>query len=183
VLEVDGTWYMTPEAAESRRVVLHRCTRFPDRWEPDAVLLDGVAAYDPTLVHRDGLWWLFFAAGTPGSAADDELHVWFSPSLRGPFEPHPANPVRSTVRGARPGGRILESGGRLLRPGQDGSREYGGEIVLFEIERLTTSEYRERPVRTLGPSALGAEGLHTIDSGGGLVVVDTKHRVPRRLRG
>lgn len=181
VIEVDGTWFMLPEQAETRRIVLLRCEAFPDRWVDDAVLLDGVRAYDPTLVQHDGLWWLFFAAGTD-AAADDELHVWFSSSLRGPYAPHPANPVASSAVGSRPAGRIVHDDGRLLRPAQDGSGEYGRAIVVQEIAKLTPTEYEERPVATVTADTLGAAGIHTINTAGDVVAVDTKHRVLRRPR-
>jgi len=182
VFEHEGDWYLVPESAAARDVVLYRCESFPDRWVRDTVLFDGVEAYDTTLLRHGGLWWLFYASGTPGSGFDDELHVWFSPSLRGPYESHPRNPVTSTVRGARPAGALVEADGRLLRPGQDGSREYGGGIVVHEVELLTTTEYRERAVRVVDGSLLGARGVHTISRAGGLVAVDTKHRPLRRPR-
>jgi hypothetical protein len=179
VFEVDGTWYMLPEQAESSRVVLLRCEQFPDRWVPDTVLLDGVRAYDPTLFWDGDLWWLFCAMGTGSACIDDELHVWYAATLRGPFTPHPANPVVSNVVGARPAGRIVRNGGRLLRPAQDGSGEYGRAIVVNEILALTPTEYREQPVSTLTAHDLGAAGIHTIDVAGDLSVIDTKHRVVR----
>jgi hypothetical protein len=179
VFEVDGTWFMLPEQAESRRIVLLRSEEFPARWVDDTVLVEGVRAHDPTIVEHDGLWWLFFSAGTDASA-DDELHIWFSSSLRGPFAPHPANPVASNPVGSRPAGRIVHVDGRLLRPAQDGSGEYGRAIVVQEIEKLTPTDYAEHPLRTLTANELGAAGIHTINTAGGLVVIDTKHRVLRR---
>lgn len=183
VFEVDGTWYMLPEQAESGRVVLLRCEQLPDRWVTDTVLLDGIRAYDPTPFWDGDLWWLFCAMGTGSGSVDDELHVWFAPTLRGPFTPHPANPVVSNVVGARPGGRIVRDRGRLLRPAQDGSGEYGRAIVVNEILALTPTEYRERPVLTLTAHDLGAAGIHTIDVAGDLAVIDTKHRVARGFGG
>jgi len=179
VFEVDGAWYMLPEQAESGRVVLLRCERFPDRWVTDTVLLDGVRAYDPTLFWDGELWWLFCAMGTGSACIDDELHVWYADTLRGPFTPHPANPVVSNVVGARPAGRIVRDDGRLIRPAQDGSGEYGRAIVVNEILALTPTEYRERPVSTLTAHDLGAAGIHTMDVAGDLAVIDTKHRVVR----
>ena len=179
VFEVDGAWYMLPEQAESGRVVLLRCEQLPDRWVADTVLLDGVRAYDPTLFWDGDLWWLFCAMGTGSGSLDDELHVWYSATLRGPFVPHPANPVVSNVVGARPAGRIVRDNGRLLRPAQDGSGEYGRAIVVNEILALSPTEYREQPVSTLTAHDLGAAGIHTIDVAGDLAVIDTKHRVLR----
>jgi hypothetical protein len=117
--------------------------------------------------------------GTGNASSDDELHVWFAETLRGPFTPHPANPVLSNVVGARPAGRIVRDNGRLLRPAQDGSGEYGRAIVVNEILALTPTEYRERAVSTITADELGADGIHTMDVAGDLAVIDTKHRVWR----
>ena len=179
VFEAEGAWWMVPESAAASEVVLHRCTRFPAEWERHEVLLAGLEAYDATLLQRDGRWWLFFASGTPG-APDDELHVWFADSLQGPYEPHPLNPVVSSVVGARPAGRLVVAGDRLLRPGQDGSREYGGAIVVHEMDELTPTRYREHPVARIDGRAVGAPGTHTYNRAGDVVVVDTKHRVAQR---
>jgi hypothetical protein len=179
VFEVDGAWHMLPEQAASGRVELLRCERLPDRWVVDTVLLEGVRAYDPTLFWDGELWWLFCAMGTGNACIDDELHVWYSPGLRGPFTPHPANPVVSNAVGSRPAGRLVRANGRLYRPAQDGSGEYGRAIVVNEILELTPTEYRERPVATLTADELGADGIHTIDVAGDLAVIDTKHRVAR----
>lgn len=179
----ESTWYMVPEMAETKRVVLFRCVDFPDQWVEDSVLLEGVAAFDPTLLQFDDLWWLFYSSGTAGSSSDDELHVDFSPSLRGPFRSHPLNPVRSDAVGARPAGRILVHDGRLLRPGQDSAREYGGGIVIHQIETLTTERYEERAIGRIDRVAgRRNRGVHTIDSTAEVVVVDTKHRVLKRPR-
>jgi hypothetical protein len=177
----DGSWYLVPESAAAREVVLYRCDRFPDRWSRDTVMLEGIEAYDATLLQHDGRWWLFFASGTPG-APDDELHVWHADGLRGPYRPHPGNPVASTVVGARPAGRIAVAGGRILRPGQDGSREYGGAIVVSEVDELTPAAYREHTVARIDGGVVGAPGTHTWNRAGDVVVVDTKHRAVRLPR-
>ena len=180
VFQSDGTWYMIPESASAHEIVLLRCEVFPSRWSRDTLLLDGIAAYDTTLLRHDDLWWLFFASGSPGGPSDDELHVWFSDSFRGPFEPHPRNPVVSDVRGARPAGRAVVDAGRILRPAQDSSRQYGGSIVIQEVTQLSRTEYRERPFGRIGPGPMAADGIHTINRAGAVVAIDTKHRVPRR---
>jgi hypothetical protein len=180
VFQHDSSWYMTPEMAESERVTLYRCERFPDRWVEEAVLLEGVVAFDPTILQFEGRWWLFFSSGTPGAASDDELHVWFSSSLLGPYAAHPMNPVRSDAVGARPAGRIQAVDGTLLRPGQDGSREYGSGIVIHSIRHLTTERYEEDVVARIdGVPGLRVHGVHTIDSSPNYVVLDAKHRVAR----
>ncbi len=175
-----GDWLMVPETAAERRVTLFRASSFPDEWHEDTVLLDGVSAYDPTILFRDGRYWLFYASGLPGSAPDDELHVAFADALRGPYTPHPRNPVKSDVLGSRPAGRLFDWNGRLIRPAQDSSHEYGYAIVFHEVTALTPTTFAEQPVDRLAPDwARGIRGTHSWDFLDDIVVTDAKRLRPR----
>ncbi len=175
-----GDWLMLPEMAAERRVTLFRAHGFPGDWREEAILLDDVAAYDPTIHHRDGLYWLFYASGAVGGAGDDELHIAFGESLRGPYVPHPLNPVKSDVVGARPAGRLFEWNGRLIRPGQDSAREYGYAVVFNEVTELTPTGFAEVTVGRLEPDwAPDIRGTHSWDFLDDLVVADAK-RIHRR---
>jgi hypothetical protein len=183
----DGTWLMLPEMAAEHRIALFRATKFPDEWREDAVLVPGITAFDPTVLFRDGKYWLFYASGTPGTCTDDGLYLSFSDSLRGPFIPHPSNPIRSDVVGARPAGRLFEWDGRLIRPGQDSSREYGYAVVFYEVTSLTPTFYSEVEVGRLMPDwAPRIRGTHTWDFLDDIVVTDAKRvgsrRLPKRIR-
>jgi hypothetical protein len=174
-------WLMLPEMVAEQRVTLFRASSFPDEWREDAVLLDGVAAYDPTIVHRDGKFWLFYASGTRGSALDDELHVAFSDTLRGPYTAHPRNPVKSDVVGSRPAGRCFEWNGKLIRPAQDSSVEYGYAIVFHEVTELTTTTFAEEQITRLGPDwAPKLRGTHSWDFLDDIVVTDAKRVLSKR---
>jgi hypothetical protein len=177
----EDAWLMLPEMSAEHRVTLFRAARFPDEWREDAVLLDGVTAFDPTLLLRDGRYWLFYASGTPGSMGDDELHLAVSESLRGPYTPHPNNPLRADAIGARPAGRLFEWNGRLVRPGQDASREYGYAVVFYEVTSLTTTSYAEVEIGRLTPDwAPRIRGTHSWDVLDDIVVADARRVRPRR---
>jgi hypothetical protein len=184
VFRAEGEHFMVPESAAADAVTLLRARRFPYEWEPEATLLAGIRAYDPTLHRHEGRWYLFAAVAAEGADPPDELHVFWSEELRGPYRAHPLNPVVSDVCSARPAGRILRDGDRLLRPGQDCSGGYGSALVLSELLRLTPSEYAEAPAGRIEPAwDSAARGTHTIDHDGGLQVMDLKRldsRFPRR---
>ena len=182
VFQADSTHYLVPESAEDRRVQLYRATAFPWTWETDATLLDDVAAYDPTLIEHEGRQYLFVAIPEPGSDID-ELHVYWADDLRGPYRPHPLNPVVSDVRSARPAGRIYRDRDVLVRPAQDGAGGYGSAVVLNEIVRLTPDEYEEVPRSRIAPAwDATALGTHTVDHDGSIEVLDVKTLQPRRRR-
>jgi hypothetical protein len=180
----DGDVFLIPETLAVRRVELHRAVRFPDRWERVAILLDDVDAVDATVFAHEGRWWMFVAIAAPGASTLDELHLLHAPDPRGPWTPHPANPVVSDATCARPAGAVLrDDGGRLVRPGQDGARRYGEAISLRAIDVLTPQAYAEHEVARLGPGDVrDALATHTITRDSAFEAIDVRRRRPRRPR-
>jgi hypothetical protein len=160
MLRAEGALFMVPETARNRTVELYRCVSFPDRWELDRVLLQGVSAVDTTILEADNRFWLFTCFKEETGKTSDELHVYWAESLYGPWRAHPLNPVISDVRSARPAGSFFRAGNALIRPSQDCSERYGGEIKFNRVLVLSESEYREEPIGSIGsawePKALGA---------------------------
>jgi hypothetical protein len=149
----DDQAYLLPESRTSSATTLYRARSLPDDWVAACVLAD-VALYDPTLLLRDGVWWLFGTVAAAGESEDDELHLFHAPALEGPWHAHPRNPVVSDVRGARPAGPFIRDGGRLLRPAQDCSGRYGRAVVFKEVLELSATAYREVEVARLEPDWL-----------------------------
>ena len=175
--ERGGELFMVPESAAAGTVDLYRATQAPDRWQREATLLEGIAAYDPTLLEHDGRFWLWVATVPRGGVDADELRLYSAPDLPGPYEPHPLNPLLSDVRCARPAGAVLRLGDELLRPAQDGSAGYGGRIRWRRIERLDREGYGEADVGALEPPAgAGLAGLHTFNRLGGWEAWDLLER-------
>jgi hypothetical protein len=182
VFEHEGRLYMIPETAQNGTVELWRCEEFPRRWRLEKVLLEGVRLVDATLYRAAERWWMF-ANGAAGAsrAFDDELHLFHSESLLGEWQPHPRNPVKSDVRGARPAGRLFWRAGALHRPAQICAPVYGAGLSINRVLRLTPQDYVERQVERILPDrGRGLLGLHTLNRAGALTVVDAFTR-RRRL--
>jgi hypothetical protein len=176
----NGQIYMLPESGQNRTVELYRSQAFPRGWVLERVLLQGWRAKDPTL-HQDqaGRWWLFLAIDERGNGAGEALFLFQAETPLGPWRPHPENPVQSDPRYARPGGRLFRQGSALLRPAQDGSRHYGSGLWFMEIEELTPTRYRERPLRRWGPQWLaGNRCLHHRDATQKWEIIDGMRRHP-----
>jgi hypothetical protein len=166
LVEADGAVFMIPETADLAELRLYVATDFPRGWQLEATLLKGVRVSDPTVIFRDGRWWLF---GTSrGRGVDHALRIWHAPALTGPWSIHHIDPVKVDARSARPGGTPFEVDGRLYRPSQDSSRQYGGRVVVNRVETLTLETYLERPAAIVGPPAKSAypDGLHTLSAAG-----------------
>lgn len=176
LIEDGCTLYMLPEGYKSGRLTLYQCTRFPDRWEAVATLLDE-PAIDATVVHFDENWWMFYALSGPDDRAMRELHVARADTLMGPWIPHSANPVRTGFEGSRPGGNAFVHEGELYLPVQDCAGGYGLNVRLLHISVLTQNAFEASEVRRFGPQGRlpGYEhGLHTLSGTDAVTFLDLK---------
>lgn len=127
----------------------------------------GRTILDPTLLTHGGRVYLF---GNLNEVGSNLLYLWSAAAIDAPFELHPASPIMASPRGGRMGGGIVRDGGRLIRLGQDFEGGYGDGLRAFEIEHLSPTEYRERPLGDLGLN--GVSGPHTLNEQGGMLLFD-----------
>jgi hypothetical protein len=176
MVEDDGRRYVVPEQSESGALAFYPLEPNGCLGAP-ASLLQGLDAIDPTFLHHDGRWWLFCARRSAG--ANRALHLYSADRLLGPYRPHPQNPIVTEPAHARPAGRIIRLGPRLLRPAQDCSAGACAAITLCEIDTLTTRTYAEHPVQTLQPNDIRdgqAESVHRLDHTAHFVLIDIRRR-------
>jgi hypothetical protein len=174
----EGERYMVVESSEAKRVSLYRCVEFPLRWERVTDLIEGRECVDSTLYFHDGTWYLFANVSESGGGLSDELFLFHSGSLTGPYQPHPQNPVLTDARVSRPAGNLFRHDGRLVRPSQRCVPIYGSAIVFNEVLELSRERYRERTLSTLSPGFLPElDGCHTYNAAEGVEVLDA-HGVP-----
>ncbi len=173
VFAVNDAIYMLPEASQNASLDLYKAVDFPWHWEIERTLFEGVELADATLLFHEGLWWLFAAVAKDGVGGHDQLSLFYSRDLFGPWTAHPQNPLKSDCRSARPGGRIIDTGGRLFRPAQDCEKSYGAGLAWFEIDTLTPSTFRETEVlRWSAERDLGMDALHHFDRCDDLQAID-----------
>jgi len=173
----DGEWYMVPETQANRTIEVYRCDQFPDRWRFSHVLMPEIRAVDATIVLQDDRWWLFAnVAELEGSSTHDELAAfWADSPLSTRWHPHRSNPIVADVRRARPAGPFMRRDGRLIRPSQDSSTQYGGAIRLNEVISLTETDYEERPIGVYDARwDSRVTAIHTLSEDGGVVCIDGK---------
>jgi hypothetical protein len=120
-------------------------------------------------------------AENAAAAPNVELFLFHSDRLLGGhWNPHPANPIVSDIRNARPAGSLFVKDGKLIRPSQDCSEAYGHAIHLNEIEALSETEYCEKTLLTLDPDWDDKVlATHTYASCRDLTVIDAFSYVPR----
>ena len=159
---------MIPEAHQTESVRLYEAWSFPTKWECTDALLRGHRFNDSSIFYYHDRWWLF--SETNPTLAHDTLRLYHAPDLRGPWQEHPRSPIiQENPHIARPAGRVVVVGDRILRFAQDCFPVYGTRVRAFEITELTPSTYREQPASRgplFGPSwRLWTQGgMHHIDS-------------------
>lgn len=173
----EGCYYMIPESAEAGSLRLYRADNFPTQWSLVSELLPG-QFLDATILRRDDGWYLFALRDNKG------LTLYCADRLTGPWIEHQHSPVATDGSITRPGGRLLQYGGKLLRFSQDGTRTYGHRVFASEITTLTRDDYHESlPMAhsTIRASGHGwnADGMHHIDlqaiDQGWIAAVDGKY--------
>lgn len=167
VFEWDHHFYMIPETSQARSVRLYEAISFPNEWSYLGTLMEGSYFADPCIVRYQNTWWLFVE--TSSGKRNDTLRLFWANELGAPWTEHPSSPiVCGDSRKARPGGRVIVVGNNLIRYAQNCFRDYGSEVLAFEITELTQTRYSERPLAAqpvLAGSGTGwnACGMHHVD--------------------
>ena len=171
ILHWKNRYLMIPETAANKTVEVYACSAFPEEWELETVMLEGVAGRDATLVEVEGLWWMFIAIADTDTS--DELYLYYSSTPLGPWQPHKQNPVKSDVRNSRPAGRPFCWNGDLYRPAQDSSQRYGYGMTINRIVRLTPDEFVEEEISKVLPQwRTDLRGTHTLNICDDLTIID-----------
>jgi hypothetical protein len=167
VFEWRSDFYMIPESREAGAVRLYRADPFPHRWIFVTEILKGPVLLDSTVFQRDARWWMFAATG-PGNGSET-VRLFHAPEPAGPWKEHPGSPIVSgNPRSARPAGRVISFGDRLIRLAQVCVPTYGRSVNAFEILRLDRSGYEERecpgnPILQGGSDDWNRTGMHHMD--------------------
>jgi len=181
--EHKGRIYMLPETSENNTISLFQSHNFPSDWQLEKHLIENIKAVDSTLVHWNNIWWLFTNINkVDGLLSWDELHIYHNSGdlLTGDWIEHDKNPVISDPKKGRMGGSMIQKNGKLFRPAQNCYGSYGKSIGIYEVLKLSKTEYSEKLVeQVLPPGKRKYAGLHTYNQNRNHLVVDLKHKVSR----
>ncbi len=167
VFEYQGAYYMVPETGDNQTIELYQATNFPYEWTFKHTLMENIRAYDASLIFHDGLWWLFAAVSvTEDCPTTEELYLFYADSpLSQEWTAHANNPVVSDAASARPAGKLIQQGDKLIRPSQNCAGSYGAGINFCEIQCLSRNGYRETILETLNADwDENLLGVHTFNS-------------------
>jgi hypothetical protein len=98
------------------------------------------------------------------------LRLFSAPDLLKSWSEHPQSPLPTvTETAARPGGRVIEHEGGLIRYMQESATTYGGALRAISVIELTPERYSEReiggsPILTGSGGGWNADGMHHVDA-------------------
>ena len=165
VFHWDGQFFMIPESAEAQAVSLYRADPFPFCWTLLTRILEGPFV-DTCVFHAKETWWMLTCSKP---TTHDELRLYFSDYLAGPWKEHPVSPiVQGDPSKARPGGRVLQDKDLIIRFAQNDRRTYGRGVRAFFIRELTRTSYIEEgfkfnPIVSAQGSGWNRHGMHHVD--------------------
>jgi hypothetical protein len=177
-LVVDGDEiFMIPESGLNDTVDLYRAVEFPHRWEFVKVLYRG-PAFDTAAWRANGKFWFFTSLVEGQHRAATQLLLFSADRIDGEWRLHPASPLSCDASTARSAGPIFLQGGRLIRPAQDCSVEYGGALRFREITALDADGYQEQPAGLILPDIWPeTSGVHTYGRTARFEVIDRLERL------
>jgi hypothetical protein len=165
VFEWQNEYYMIPETLPSGAVLLYKANSFPMGWSLVQVLIKGKCA-DPSIFYFEGRWWMFTCTSP---FRHETLSLYFADELLGPWVEHPSSPIiKGNRRIARPGGRVLVLGDRVVRFTQNCFPTYGAQVRAFDISDLSPTAYSEQelaesPILKGSGRGWNKSGMHTVD--------------------
>lgn len=188
VFEHQGQWFMIPETSAAHEIRLYKATdndlsRFEQvntlLTHPEGEPFPKMDYCDSSIIEKEGVFYLFT---TVNAGNGNELHLFFSDTLDGPFTEHPQSPVVIGDKYGRNGGSLVEHEGQIYRFAQDCVGEYGKNIHAFKVETLTRTQYHET---LMNEDLLTQNGLHAGHqfnflqfNGEYIIAVDQKRRIP-----
>ena len=175
VFKYDGEVWMIPESGSNASVDLYRAVDFPFGWRREARLLEGVVAYDATLLRNEAGWWMFAATRQRRATGWDSLSIFQAPDLRGPWRPCQDNPVLLDARAARPAGAVMLGSAAPVRPVQDCAAFYGAAISLWRVDRISCDAFEQTQIAKI---VAGQFGVHTYNRTPEFEVVDLFGQTP-----
>ncbi|TFH06792.1 MAG: hypothetical protein E4H07_09980 [Nitrosomonadales bacterium] len=149
IFEFQSELYMIPETEEAESVRLYRCVDFPEKWEYQYDLLNGIKAVDTMVFEREGKWWLLTnTKNGPHMRHGSILSAYSSDSpVSQNWTAHQQNPLVFNSEVGRNGGILKMEEGSMVRVRQkQGFAYYGKSLSLARIDILNDSEFKETTI-------------------------------------
>lgn len=176
VFEDGNEIYIIPETHQTNSIDLYKWNDSKQEMQLVKTIIDNFPGVDNSILKHNNKYWLFCTA-SKNKMADHQLNIFYADELTGLWNPHPLNPIVTSISNARPAGSFIKLGDKIIRPSQNSGLTYGGKVILNEITELSETNYSEKKVEVIAPEDFKNKsivGVHTISSMGNSTLVDAK---------
>lgn len=161
--------YVIPENSASGRLNAYRYDKETESLHFESTLVEQ-PVIDPVIVRQDNYYILF---GTlRGGGENSDLFSWQSKNLLKGYALANNAPVKSDKGSGRRGGDFFFLNNELYSATQSCVESYGEALNICKVEELSENKLTEKVMKTLYPDKQYPEGLHTLNTHGGICVVD-----------
>ena len=136
VFKLENEIYLMPETFDFKSLCLYNFTNFPYGCTLNRKLMSGEHFIDSHILKQDNIYFLFT------NTTDCELRLFYSSDLID-WTLHPMSPIAEGVKFSRSAGSIVTVNEKKYRIAQDTSNMYGENFHVFEINKLSVTEYEE----------------------------------------
>ncbi len=173
IIRENGKTLVIPESRHLGNVFCYEYNVDTATFSNKRTLIENVRLLDPTFLKHGGKYWLFATIGDR-QYEHSKLYIYYADSLEGPYTPHPQNPVKYSLRGARPAGNFIIVDNEIYRPAQNCKAFYGQSLIINKILKLSETEFEEEEYMEIKPdnNSNFNKGIHTINVDGDIIVVD-----------
>ncbi|MBQ6995890.1 MAG: hypothetical protein IJN64_15630 [Lachnospiraceae bacterium] len=178
IWEDNGKLYMCPESYQAEEIAIYELIELPNKWKKVKILMQNEKCVDSTFFRYAGEEYLFTYRLT-NSGIIGEL-ILYKVGKDGKLIE--GKIVSDNIENARPGGKVIENDGKIIRVSQDSGNGYGSGLVFSVIENLYPV-YRETEIKRIKPKDISIDnsskyqGIHTYNKLGELEVIDLKYNV------
>ncbi len=173
VFSSNGYVYMIPETHQANELILYKAVDFPYKWKREKTLLQDCRLVDTTVTPKMGGGYNGFALSKDGLCAliiDENLNVKDFTTLKS-----------ADAATNRNGGNMIHKNGKIIRPCQDCTKEYGYSLIFRELDQSTMEEtdvynlnIKDVRVNNSAGKPIQIYGLHTYNKVGDVEVIDIK---------
>ena len=173
VFNENGITYVIPETSSVRKVSIFEYDVDNQSLTNEKVLINDLPLLDSTIFKYNSKYWLFATLAENGFD-HSHLHIYYSDSLLGNYQPHNNNPVKINLDGSRPAGNIILVDNEIYRPAQNCSIHYGESISINKVIKLSENVFEEEFYFKLFPdqSSTFNSGVHTLNVIDDVIVID-----------
>ncbi|MCF7353041.1 hypothetical protein [Vibrio sp. CK2-1] len=169
IFEEAGDIYCIVETSDLNEITLYQFNG--SKFVKHKTLLSDGKYIDSNIKKINHVFYLFT------STADDPFKqlLFYSDTLLGGYQLHPASPIANDIKNGRNGGPIIEDNGQYYRVGQNCQHTYGGSLQVMKITTISNTEYQEQHFKDLMPVEPFSDGIHTLSYWGNTTVIDSKN--------